>query len=419
MRVSKEGVLTLFGMLSTLSILALMMLMTGCATTQSTIDNSRKEIITRNLLHQQTQQKDQFNMSLVTVSDLMAKELKEQKSDPIAPVGRSFISEFTNEAMALMPSLSLRKYSTTTLSSKTGQQATYTTTFPILNLMLSSFVKKRFYLRMKYLDKVILSEAIRVGYRRDYIDNIVKSMTVGYGHWSGLVKQPHILSNPYLASLIEVTYRAIAIYQLSSKSAKISTIAYYLQNNEFDKVDNILAKEQIKTLKKLADRINSKREKSLRKYARIYSNIDINDLKKHSNHYTKIYFKFLPKSIIQTRKRDIKLTINKLIAKMKRENLYTALAVIQKYQNNPEIMSRLTVALFNSGSKHPYMIDFSTYSSTCLEAGINFMNNYGISLVNGKRKSLADNAAYNIGVLQKLKCKEADDFKELLSKIIP
>ena len=125
MRLNKKRVLMILRGLNLLAIASLTLLLSGCATTQSKIENAKKEIVIRDLLLQdKLEEKKKFITKEVTVYDLMKKELASAKRDPHKPANRSFISTFTNEAMALTPELSLRKYTTTLLSSKTGEQAT-------------------------------------------------------------------------------------------------------------------------------------------------------------------------------------------------------------------------------------------------------------------------------------------------------
>jgi len=414
MRLNKKRVLVFFGGLNLLAIASLTLLLSGCATTQSKIENAKKEIVVRNLLLQdKLEEKKNFTTKEVTIYDLMKKELASAKSDPRKPANRSFISTFTNEAMALNPTLSLRKYTTTLLSSKTGEQATYTTTFPILNLNLSSYLGTKTYIKMKYLDVVIEKEARKTG-SSHYIQGIIRRMNGGYGHWSIFIQNMRAAKfNEYFSFLEQSTYRGIALYNLSSSSAKISTMVYYLQHNEFNKLDKILVKEQKKILRKEADRLNKKRITNIRGSLVNYKNMSLEDLDKYNPRFMKLYFNLLPKELISQRKEEINLRIKTLLKRAKKDELSNGYDILQTYNTNAELMNSLNIAIFNSGLKHPDAFFYSTNSHTCLEAGINFLLNYGIT---NAKKMVLQNLAYNVGVMQKLKCKEMDKFMFLLKE---
>jgi len=416
MIVSKKKFMKLLAALNLLFIVGLMFLLNGCTTnSQGLIKNAKREIAIRNLLHQKELEKKHLLVSNeIKVSDIMEKELEAQKPDPSHPVGRSYISTFSKAAIDFNPSLSLRKYSTTLLSSKTGQKATYTTTFNILNLNLANFLSTKFYIKIKYLDKIIEEEAHKKGYKAGYILSIRKRMN-GYGSWGSFVA--NMRTNPYFISLEEITYRAIALYQLSSESAKISVMVYYLQQNEFNKIDKILTKKWKQEAQKKADAINANRYKNTKDSVLTYRNISIDDMKRVSSIHSKLYYKLLPSELVEVRKKEVEKTLKKFFTILENENISNALEVIQRYSKDKDILNALNVALWNSGNKNPLLIDYSIYSKTCLEAGIYGLYNYFSIEMYGYRY-LLDNLAYNVSVMENLKCPETSIFKKKLKKAI-
>ena len=401
--------------LNLLATTGLMYILTGCVTTSSTIKNAKREIAIRNLLHQEEVERiDNLMIKEVKQSDIMEKELKSFKADPIHPKNRTYIGEYTRHAIMFNPSLNLKKYSTTMLSSKTGQRTTYTTSFGILNINLSSFMSKRYYLKLKYLDKIINDEAKRLGYGGNYIVKIRKSM-LGYGAWGSFVAVSR--TNEYFISLENVTYRAIALYNLSDKSAKISAIVYYLEQHSFDKVDKIIIKEWEKHAIKEANRINKIRYSQMKNILVTYRSMRIDDLKKNSKKYMGLYYVTLPVDIAIKRKLDADEELREFFEFAKKANVDNVFEFMQKYKHNKRLINLLSVAIVNSGHRHPLIYDYSTNPTNCLEAGLFTLINEA-KADESKNKYYIDNAAFNINYMEKLKCPETNIFRKKLEKIV-
>ncbi len=400
-----------------LGVAGLAWLLTGCATTDANqlIKNAKKNIALNNLLHQEKIERNaDMKVKKVKVSDLMRMQDEAAPADPEPKwIHSNYIAEYTREIMQYMPSLSYRKYTTNILSSKTGQTATYTTTFSTLNYELSNYVTTRYYLRMKYLNIIIQEEASKHGHGKNYIQKLKKSILSGFSNWSHFSRtffSKKEGNRRYALSLVQITYRAIALYNLSSESAKIAVIVHYLQNGEFDKIDEILAKKQLETAKKLASKINKYNYHHMTRRLKTLEKLDINTLRKVSPRWSVHYYHLLPKKIRPQRKKDMKNSLSHLFAIMKKRGLHNAFDIVYRYNREDNIISYLNLAILNSGHKYPLPASFALSGNTCLSAGANYLISFWYKKI--------DNMAYNVGVMQKLKCPEANTFHKLLQEEI-
>ena len=410
--------LVLLGITNIVMIFTLSILMTGCASSaQSVVNNAKNKVMIRNLLHQEGLNKTRdLTIKPIKVSDVMKEDKTWNMADPIKPTGINFISEFTNNAIATNPGLNLRKYSTTILSSKTGQKATYSTDFKTLSWYLASWIHSKYYFKKKYLDMIIKEEAGKRGYK-NYINNIKKGMLNGIGYFEGFVANTRNRS-AYMAELEQVTYRAIALYNLSSESPKISAIVYYLQQNNFNKVDEIISKKWKKIAKAKAERLNKQRYSHMKKNLLIYRNINTKDLKKQNDKFSKFYFAALPLKIATIRKYEIKKILSTFFKYIKQKNFTNGLDIYLDAKDDAEKMFRFSLALWYSGNKNPYILLYSTGSRTCLEASLNaFITGVYANMYGGKTE-IIDDMAYNISTLEDLNCPEKDLFKNKLDKVL-
>jgi len=425
--IKKETMRNIFSILGAvalnIAIIAYVFVFTGCATTSSTISNAKKNILINSLINQEkNERKKNMTATRISAQDIIDQEFASEKPSPAkGRNGVTFISKFTQKAIQFNPSLNYRKYTNTILSSKTGQTTTYSSDFSTINWALAGFLADHFYIKIKYLDMIIEEEAKKagVGDGRNYIAHIVQGMLT-YGAWGAFVANTNSLGNKYLKSLELITYRAIALYELSDKSPKIATIVYHLQTTNLGEVDNIVAKKHFQIAQQKADRINQRDYAITKNSVLAYRNINVKDLNKNGGKGIQIYYKLLPKEILKTRKKEVEEIASHFINFCKENGLNNGLQILEKIKNDKAKINNFNITVYNNSDimlPGYLLIDQIAYSDSCVTAGFNSMISYS-AIYRAKYLDAIDILAYNVGVMQDLKCPETYVFKDLLKKVI-
>jgi len=240
-------------------IIALMVMITGCATSSQEI--YKREKVNRILNNQvdpieaeEKKIKEFFKTLKLKGNPLQPKTKKLAEilgADPLLTGKQIYIGKFAKWYMTQYPALSFRKFKTTNLVAKTGEKITYTLNFSGIAYALASYMNGRDFHYKWFMFKRLLKDIGKLEYFNRICNN---APTLKLFSKQNLLPQDIILylktpgGKELLSAHMNLLYLAHTLYNLSDKNPKISNILYWLTRGEYWRI-NKLFKEQEKDIK--------------------------------------------------------------------------------------------------------------------------------------------------------------------------